>query len=299
MPRTTTLAAVLPFAAVLLAGGASADAGEGGAAGTAHGHRTAGQAIAEAEASGRPILVDLYAEWCGWCKRLDRQTFSDPGFESWATERFVLLRLDVEDGGEGSRLRLRFGTRGLPTTLIVDSRLARIGAVHGFKGVSEMIAGLEAELDDHRRRLEQYRRTMAEGDPGALAALADLLHSSGDGRRAAAIYERLLAGGGEPAGERARLELALADARRLALDYDSAERALTAARASARAAGGDPRLAEATALLEVLIARDRGDCERATEAVESLLARHPKSRASIDAVSALRGLESDPDGGCT
>jgi thioredoxin-like negative regulator of GroEL len=297
MPRTITFAAVLPFAAALLAGGASAAAGEGDGHGAIQWHRTAGAAIADAETTGRPILVDLYADWCGWCKRLDRQTFSDPGFQAWAAGRFALLRLDVEDGGEGSRLRQRFGARGLPTTLIVDSRLARIGAVHGFKNAPEMIAGLEAELDRHRRLIEEYRRTMADGDRPALAALADTLHQSGDGRRAAAIYQKLLAG--EPPGDRARLELALADARRLALDYDGAEQALTAARASARAAGGEPRLAEAMALLDVLIARDRGDCERVTEAVESLLARHPKSRASIDAVSALRSLENDPDGGCT
>lgn len=299
MQRTRVFAAVLPFTAALLAAGGSTAAGEGEAAGTSGWLRTAGEAIAEAEASGRPILVDLYADWCGWCKRLDRQTFADPGFEAWAAERFVLLRLDVEDEGEGARLRQRFGTRGLPTTLIVDSRLAKIGVVHGFKTPPEMVAGLEAELEAHRRLLDDYRRTMSEGDPAALAALADVLHSTGDGRRAAAIYDKLLAGAGERTAQRARLEMALADAHRLALDYDAAERALAGARATAREAGGDPRLAEAMALLEVLIARDRGDCERATEAVESLLARHPKSRASVDAVSALRSLENDPDGGCS
>ena len=295
MPRPTILAA-LPFAAALLAAGAPA-AGAGGD-GPAW-HRTADAAIAAAAATGRPILVDLDADWCGWCKRLDRQTFAEPGFRAWAAGRFVLLRLDVEDGGEGSRLRRRFGARGLPTTLIVDSRLARVGAVDGFRTAPQMIAALDAELDRHRRLIEEYEGTLAEGDPPALAALADLMHQRGDGRRAAAIYQKLLTAGSEPPGGRARLQLALADAHRLALDYDGAERALAAARATARAEGGEARLAEAMALLEVLVARDRGDCERATEAVESLLARHPKSRASIDAVSALRSLENDPDGGCT
>jgi len=296
MPRLTALAAALPLAAALFAGGGAA---AGGGEGAPRWHSTAAEATAEAAAGGRLILVDLNADWCGWCRRLDRETFADPGFQAWAAGRFVLLRLDVEDGGEGTRLKQRFQVRGLPTTLIVDARLARVAAVHGFKTAPAMIRHLEAELERHRLLVESYERTLSEGDPAALGALAGTLHERGDGLRAAKIYERLLAAGSTPPGGRARLELALADARRLALDYDGAERALATARASARAEGGAPQLAEALALLDVLLARDRGDCERATAAVESLLARHPKSRASVDAMSALRGLETDPAGGCT
>jgi thioredoxin-like negative regulator of GroEL len=316
MSRRTALAA-LPFAAALAAGavvslergtgdrfGLPFGAGLAGAAPAGDGgeprwHRTAGEAIAEADATGRLILVDLTAQWCGWCRRLDRETFADPGFRAWAAERFVLLRVDVEDGGEGARLRERFQVRGLPTTVIADRRLARVGLVHGFQGAPAMIRHLEAELERHRLLVADYERTLAAGDPAALAAFAARFHERGDGLRAAAVYERLLAAGAEPPGGRARLELALADARRLALDFDGAERALAAARASARAGGGAPQLAEGLALLEVLLARDRGDCERATAAVESLLARHPKSRASVDAIAALKSLESDPAAGCT
>lgn len=258
-------------------------------------HLSLDNALADAHASDRLILIDLTADWCGWCKKLERDTFADPAFRAYAGGRFVLLRVDVEDGAEGTRLRQRFDTRRLPTTLIVDRRLARVGSVDGYQAPRAMIARLEVELTRRRGLLESYRRAMADDDPAALRFVADRLHRDNDGRRAAAIYRRLLAEHERSAAGRAQLELALADAHRLAREYGDAERALDRVR---EAAGDDPRLAEAAALLEVLVARDRGDCSRTTEAVESLLDSHPKSRASVEAITALRSMERDPTADC-
>ncbi len=292
MTRPTAFA-TLPLAASLLAAvpaGAAPPAEE-----ATVWHLDLDNALADARASDRLILIDLTADWCGWCKKLERDTFADRAFRSYADGRFVLLRVDVEDGAEGSRLRDRFDTRRLPTTLIVDRRLARVGRVDGYQTARAMIARLEAELTRHRSLLESYRRALADDDPEALRTVADRLHRDSDGDRAAAIYRRLLARHEESAPGRTRLELALADAHRLAGEFDDAERALGRVRDHA---GEDPRIAEAAALLEVLVARDRGDCRRTTEAVESLLDSHPKSRASVEAITALRSIERDPTAHC-
>ena len=35
------------------------------------------QAMALAKQDGKPVLVDVYTDWCGWCKRLDATTYQD------------------------------------------------------------------------------------------------------------------------------------------------------------------------------------------------------------------------------
>ena len=58
-------------------------------------HQRTDEAFAAARQSGKPVLVDLYARWCGWCRTMEREVFTQEKFRAYA-ERFVLLRVDVE-----------------------------------------------------------------------------------------------------------------------------------------------------------------------------------------------------------
>jgi thiol:disulfide interchange protein len=78
-------------------------------------------AIAQAQASGKPILVDFFADWCAACKELDLHTFSDPEVQRAVTDRFVPLKVDATDeSDEVTRLTSKYGVPGLPTVLMLD-----------------------------------------------------------------------------------------------------------------------------------------------------------------------------------
>ena len=62
------------------------------------------KALSEAKQSSKPIFVDVYAEWCTWCHKLDKEVYSDPKFKEY-TKNYVLARIDSEDGGLGSSCR--------------------------------------------------------------------------------------------------------------------------------------------------------------------------------------------------
>jgi len=76
-------------------------------------------AIAEATRTGKPILVDFFAEWCAACKELDMHTFSNADVQAVVADQFVPLKVDAtDDTDEVTRLTTKYGVPGLPTVLV-------------------------------------------------------------------------------------------------------------------------------------------------------------------------------------
>jgi thiol:disulfide interchange protein DsbD len=73
--------------------------------------------LATAQAAGKPLLLDFYADWCVSCKEMEKYTFTDPAVQS-ALSGFVLLKADVTaNDGLDQALMKRFGIIGPPGTL--------------------------------------------------------------------------------------------------------------------------------------------------------------------------------------
>jgi thiol:disulfide interchange protein DsbD len=72
-------------------------------------------------ASGKPVMLDFYADWCAACKEMERYTFSDPAVIR-EMERFVLLQADVtaNDEQDQALMQDRFGIPGPPAILFFD-----------------------------------------------------------------------------------------------------------------------------------------------------------------------------------
>ncbi|WP_242112912.1 protein-disulfide reductase DsbD [Luteimonas aquatica] len=73
--------------------------------------------LAAAQAAGKPLLFDFYADWCVACKEMEKYTFTDPAVQA-ALADFVLLKADVTANDETDQaLMKRFGIIGPPATL--------------------------------------------------------------------------------------------------------------------------------------------------------------------------------------
>ena len=44
----------------------------------------------------KKFLIDVYTEWCGWCKRMDATTFEDKAVVSYVNKNFYAVKLDAE-----------------------------------------------------------------------------------------------------------------------------------------------------------------------------------------------------------
>ncbi len=229
------------------------------------------EAFAVAEDGDRYVLVDLYAEWCGWCKVLEREVFTSPEFRDFSRD-MVLLRVDVDDGGEGSALQARYEANSLPTTLILDAGMVKIGEVKGYAPTPQFIASVRRELEEFEAMLEFFDQVKRGDDLELKRRLAEDFHGRGDGARAAALYQAMLEQT-KPGAAQAWLLYLSADSYRLSGQYSRAESSL----ARAKEINGEPALRERFDLLGFHIAHDSGDCVAAMASLERFLESHPQS----------------------
>lgn len=102
-------------------------------------------ALARARASGQPVMIDFFAEWCAACKELDRFTYVAPAVQAEA-RRFVSVKVDgTNENDDVDKLYERFGVKGLPTVAFVDSsgNLLSEPRVTGFLAPEEFLRELQ------------------------------------------------------------------------------------------------------------------------------------------------------------
>ena len=97
------------------------------------------QQLAGARATGRPVMLDFYADWCVSCKEMERYTFTDPGVQA-EFSRALLLQADVTANDDADQALLQhFGILGPPTIVFfgTDGRERSEYRIVGFKPADE------------------------------------------------------------------------------------------------------------------------------------------------------------------
>jgi thiol:disulfide interchange protein DsbD len=101
------------------------------------------QAIAKANAEGKTVMVDLYADWCVACKEFEEYTFFEANVQN-ALAGSVLLQIDLTDTGSTDSVELmsHFEIFGLPSILFFDKSGNELTQrrVTGFMGADDFSA---------------------------------------------------------------------------------------------------------------------------------------------------------------
>ena len=158
-----------------------------------------------AKDSGKPVLVDFFTEWCGWCKVMDRDVFSDAGVVEFANAKILLFRVDAEKG-EGPALAKKYGVNGYPTFVFMDgtgSELDRqVGAsdkavflglmkdVHAGNHMASLKARVEKTPEDGELQALLGGKLALKGDPAAREHLEKAVALDPDSKRESTVAAR-------------------------------------------------------------------------------------------------------------
>ena len=94
----------------------------------------------------RKIFVDVYTDWCGWCKKMDRSTFADQSVVDYVNQNYYAVKLNAEssrkivfNGHEMTEASLARSMRvsGYPTIVFIDEKFESVQPVPGYRNADQ------------------------------------------------------------------------------------------------------------------------------------------------------------------
>lgn len=148
--------------------------------------------LAQAKSENKIIFMDAYATWCGPCKMMAKNVFTDEAVVSYYEATFVNAKIDMENG-EGPELAELYGVRAYPTLLFIDGNGELVHRAVGYHEAEQFIE-LGKTANDPSLRLSSLTKRYINGDrePEFLRAYANAAMNAMD-PKAGQIAETYLA----------------------------------------------------------------------------------------------------------
>ncbi|WP_291866968.1 DUF255 domain-containing protein [Maribacter sp.] len=108
--------------------------------------------LIETEKNPKKIFVDIYTDWCGWCKKMDKDTFQNAEVAAYMAENYYMIKLDGEgkeaiefkgktfnfvpsgrNGYHELAAALMQGKMSYPTTVFLDEKMNMLSPVPGYQ----------------------------------------------------------------------------------------------------------------------------------------------------------------------
>jgi len=108
--------------------------------------------LTASEENPKKVFIDVYTDWCGWCKKMDKDTFQNPEVAAYMQENYYMVKFDgegkepieykgktykfVPSGRKGYHefaAALMQGRLSYPTTIFLDEELNMLSPVPGYQ----------------------------------------------------------------------------------------------------------------------------------------------------------------------
>ena len=130
----------------------------------------------------KKIFIDVYTDWCGWCKKMDRETFQDPETAKYMQKHFYCVKLNAETkdtividdtvkfvntnpGGRGNNqlaVQLLKGKMSYPTYVFLDEKSRYLTTIPGYYSVADFAPFIHYFGDDVylNTKWEEYQASL-------------------------------------------------------------------------------------------------------------------------------------------
>lgn len=110
--------------------------------------------LSQTDAKPKKMFIDVYTDWCGWCKKMDKDTFQHPDVSKYMQDNFYMVKLDAEgkapieykgktfkfvpsgrNGYHELAAALLQGQLSYPTVVFLDEEMNMLSPVPGYQKV--------------------------------------------------------------------------------------------------------------------------------------------------------------------
>jgi thioredoxin 1 len=96
------------------------------------------KAVEQAKKQKKMIFIDAYTSWCGPCRMLKQQTFTDKAAGDFFNKNFINIALDMEKG-DGIAFAQKYQIAAYPTLLIMDAEQKSVSTTEGYMDPAQLI----------------------------------------------------------------------------------------------------------------------------------------------------------------
>lgn len=115
------------------------------------------EAVAANQSDPKMLLVDVYTDWCGWCKKMDKETFTDPKVVKYVNDNFYAVKLNAEDNERTfdfmgkkfseAQMAASMRVRSYPNFVIIEPTLQNIAQLPGYRPADAFLEGINELIE--------------------------------------------------------------------------------------------------------------------------------------------------------
>lgn len=131
-------------------------------------------AIKKARSANKPVMIDFWADWCGWCHRLDATTYRDEQVMQLA-KGFVPVKVNAEGTKAEVAIAMRYGVSSLPTIAFISPSGRMVLRLEGFQGPGQFPRVME-QAKEMATKLIGWETALDKNPANAEALLGLAVH---------------------------------------------------------------------------------------------------------------------------